>query len=61
MKDPEPSDPMTTPLMLRRRRNRSVVILAALLALVGLFYAISMARVGQQLANRQEALRAAAP
>jgi hypothetical protein len=37
------------------RRRRSLAILAVLLALVGLFYAISMARVGKQLDVRPAA------
>jgi hypothetical protein len=37
------------------RRRRSLAILAVLLALVGLFYAVSMARVGRQLEPRQAA------
>jgi len=37
------------------RRRRSLAILAVLFALVGLFYAISMARVGKQLEMRPAA------
>jgi hypothetical protein len=37
------------------RRRRSLAILAALLALVGLLYAVTMARVGRQLEIRQAA------
>jgi hypothetical protein len=37
------------------RRRRSLAILAVLLALVGLFYTVSMARVGRQLELRQAA------
>ncbi len=37
------------------RRRRSLAILFVLLALVGLFYAISLARIGKQLELRQTA------
>ena len=35
--------------MLSRRRGRSIALLVILFALSGLFYAISLAKVGQQV------------
>lgn len=45
----------------RRRRGRSLAILAALLTLAGLFYAVSMVRVAETLARRDAGRPPAAP
>lgn len=43
-----------------RRRGRSIALLVVLLALSGLFYAISLARVGRQVETRRARPGAAA-
>lgn len=48
-------------LAARRRRQRSVALLIALLSLSGLFYAVSMVRISEMLAVRSAARPAVAP
>jgi hypothetical protein len=51
----EPSEPRAgglTPEALRRRRSRSIAIALALGALVVLFYALTIAKLGPQLLHR---------
>lgn len=52
---PEPSDDAVRRRTLLRQRSRSRALLAVLLGLAALFYAISAARLGQQRASRSPA------
>lgn len=53
MTPPGPIDEEERRRMQSRRRGRSIALLVALLALSGLFYAISLARVGRQVQTRR--------
>jgi hypothetical protein len=49
---PQGGKPEVTPEERRRRRNRSLAIALVLGALVVLFYAITIAKLGPQVLNR---------
>jgi hypothetical protein len=54
MTDPRPTEPgiQLTPEQMKRRRARSIAIGVALLALVVLFYVVTIAKLGPGVLNR---------
>jgi hypothetical protein len=50
--DQLPSPPVPTEADLKRRRSRSIAIALSLGALVLLFYAVTIAKLGPQVLNR---------